>query len=192
MMRICQFAIVWLGISLVQSCLAPTCSRHTSKEQTDPSTNAFTHPTVSKAENEPSLSEKEIILDGWLTLHIPGAIITQKLGSPPHTGKKEESGNTGVLTQIWEYPQYGLYLLMDLNNADHIVQVYGIEAVYPCPYKTSRHIGIGSSVSNLKQAYPTGRYSNDYFSTGDPYGICMNFKIAADTVTSISIFQDFD
>jgi len=136
--------------------------------------------------------ENEIILDGWLKLNIPSDSIVHQLGSPARKGKIEESGNTGVLTQVWEYPQYGLSLWMELNHSSHIIQLYSIEAAYPCTMKTPRHIGIGSSLSQLKQKYPKGKYSNHYFSIGNPYGICLNFKITADTVTNISIFQDFD
>lgn len=188
----CKFAILLLCVSLAQNCQNPTNGEKLSLRKTDNPTSNPTHQGMSETENLSSPYEKEIILDCWLKLNISSEIIIQKLGVPVHKGEVEESGNTGVLTQMWEYPQYGLYLLMDLNNSDHIVQLYGIEVVYPCAFKTLRHIGIGSSMLNLQQAYPEGRYSNNYFSIGDPYGICMNFKIAADTVTSISIFQDFD
>lgn len=191
-MSICKFAILLLCVSVAQNCQNPTKGEKTSLRKTDNPTNNPTHQVISETENLSSPYEKEIILDSWLKLNISGDIITQKLGLPVHKGEIEESGNTGVLTQMWEYPQYGLYLLMDLNNSNHIVQLYGIEVVYPCTYKTLRHIGIGSSVLNLQQAYPEGRYSNNHFSIGDPYGICMNFGIMADTVTSISVFQDFD
>ena len=136
--------------------------------------------------------EKEIILEDWLKLNIPSDRIVHKLWAPVRKGKIEESGNTGVLTQVWEYPQYGLSLWMDVNPSIHIVQLYGIEAVYPCTMKTPRHTGIGSSLSQLQQQYPQGKYSNNYFSIGNPYDICLYFKITADTVTKISIWQDFD
>lgn len=194
-MNMCKSLLLLLCISLTQGC----CQTHGNKTILSKTE----HPTMSNDTHlngletkDSSISsfyyEDEIILDSWLQLNISSDEIINKLGVPVRKGKTEENGNSGVLIQIWEYPQYGLYLLMDLNNPNHIVQLYGIEAVYPCKFKTARDIGIGSSLCALLQKYPKGKQSKENFSIGDPYGICMNFSITADTISRIAVYQDFD
>lgn len=175
---------LFLGSSILYS-----CNQFSKKEAVN---SASTNTEDSICQSAHFYYENEIFLDNWLKLNIPSSEVIDRLNLPSRKSKTESTENSGTLIQIWEYPQYGLTLLMEMNNANHPVQLYGIEAIYPCKLKTPRGAGIGSSLQVLLQAYPQGRHLNGGFSIGNPYGFCMSFHLHADTVNKIVIFQDFD
>ncbi len=111
------------------------------------------------------------------------------LGNPAKLSKKQISQVDGAYHQTYYYTHLGIELgMVDDNEEEQIVDMIFIQK--PCKFKTSRNIAIGSSYSEVEQAY-ADYYVKEYSSpeeilAGSIYGGVI-FKFEKGKVISIFV-----
>lgn len=93
------------------------------------------------------------ILNGWLKLDTKQSKVIEILGEP--SSKEEDTfwGAIGTYVQKWKYEKFGLELNMESEKKGGDKKVLMITAFNPCTMTTSKKIGIGSSIEEVKEKY---------------------------------------
>jgi len=127
--------------------------------------------TAAAGEGE-DLSAREKI--GELRLLAPAAAVKKLLGPPAQKGKVVSEGADGSFVQRWEYPAQGISIEMAAARRKGPQKVASIAVKAPCALKTSRGIGIGSTVAELTRIYGAEKNAEDSteerFVAGSIYG----------------------
>lgn len=102
------------------------------------------------------------------------------LGEPDTISSVDTSEIDGGFYQSIEYLKLGVSIVISAHP-DSVKKVENIFINEPCILKTSKQIGIGSSLDEVKKAYGVsinpGSYSEDYLIAGSVYGgIVFNFE----------------
>ncbi|HWY98829.1 MAG TPA: hypothetical protein VNY36_07070 [Bacteroidia bacterium] len=105
---------------------------------------------------------------GQLMVGLPKAKVLELLGKPDQKSETTMSQVDGIMYQSWTYTGKGITLTMDMihNKIGEMI------IVSPCPYRTKRRIGIGSTEAEVKRAYEKA-ISYDYDNliiAGSEYG----------------------
>jgi hypothetical protein len=118
------------------------------------------------------LSAREKI--GELRLYAPAAAVKKLLGEPAKKGKVVEQGADAMFVQRWGYPAQGISIEMAAPSRKGPQKVALIDVKAPCALKTSRGIGVGSTVAELTRAYGAEKNAEDStderFVAGSIYG----------------------
>ncbi len=93
------------------------------------------------------------VIDGWLKVAIKQQEVINKIGKPDTKGEDEFWGATGTYVQIWNFITLGVMLEMEseIKNGDKIVR--SITIINPCSLTTSKGVGIGNNINNVKDKY---------------------------------------
>lgn len=102
------------------------------------------------------------------------------LGEPENISNIDTSQVDGGLYQSIEYPKLGVNIVLSAHP-DSVKRVENIFISEPCSLKTSKQIGIGSSMEEVKKAYGElinpNELSDEYITVGTVYGgIVFNFE----------------
>jgi len=117
---------------------------------------------------------------GELKIGLSGIKIKELIGEPEEKSKAEEWGADGEIHQNWIYKKEGVSLEMigkDVSNQ----LINSITITAPFKFKTSRQIGIGSLIEEVKTAYDKeidkSGSDSDNIVAGSVYGgIIFNFE----------------
>jgi hypothetical protein len=117
---------------------------------------------------------------GKLKLGLDSKKAIAELGNPETKWAVELWGADGLYHQTWTYESAGIGLNMSGNDSLNM-EIWSLNFYAPCTLKTSRNIGIGSSIDEVKAAYK--EELNETYSTykslvaGSVYGgIIFNFE----------------
>lgn len=88
---------------------------------------------------------------GFLSLSISDKEVVKNIGQPEMKSEEVIWESDGLKHQIWTYKNKGIELGMIRNKQEQ--QVWNIKITSPCDYKTNKNIGIGSSESEVVNAY---------------------------------------
>lgn len=118
---------------------------------------------------------------GELRLEMTAAKITDLLGQPDSKSKAEEWGADGMLHQDWLYKNKGITLNMYGNKKGNDQAVFSITVTSPCTLTTQKKIGIGSSYTEVMNAYEKemdpSATDKSIITIGSVYGgIIIDFK----------------
>lgn len=118
---------------------------------------------------------------GDLHLDMTADKTTQLLGQPDSKSKAEEWGADGMLHQDWLYKSKGITLNMYNNQNAKDQAVFSITVTSPCTFKTKKNIGIGSSYTEVMNAYEKeidpSATDKSIITIGSVYGgIIIHFK----------------
>jgi hypothetical protein len=120
--------------------------------------------------DDPSVGEKV----GELRLSASAAAVTKLLGPPAKKGAIVSQGADGSFVQRWEYPSQGLSITMAAGSRKGPQKVASIAVKAPCPFKTARKIGIGSTAAEVARAYGAEKNAEESteerFVAGSVYG----------------------
>ncbi len=112
------------------------------------------------------------------------------IGNPDSKSKAVEWGADGLLHEDWTWAGKGLVLNMssDKTNVESSLSIFSITAKSPCSFKTKAGVGIGSSYTEVQEAYKKDidaeATDKTQITVGSVYGgIIFTFK--DDKVTSI-------
>ncbi len=133
------------------------------------------------------LMEKESLNE--LRIGLTKIQIEKILGMAPEISTNELWEADGQYHQTYFYKDLGIELDM-IGDDEKLKKVNMITIVFPCNYKTSKNISIGSKLIDVQNAY--NQYFNKEFSDNETFvagsiygGVIFNLK--NDTVTSIFI-----
>lgn len=111
---------------------------------------------------------------GELRLYAPASTVKKVLGPPEKKSKIVEQGADAMFVQRWEYPARGISIEMAAASRKGPQKVAFIDVKAPCALKTSRGIGIGSTLAELARAYGAEKNaeesSEERFVAGSIYG----------------------
>jgi len=128
--------------------------------------------TARAAEDEFALMSAERI--GALRIQLPESDVKKALGEPGSRGKVVRSDADGKWVQQWSWPDKGVELCMESGRKAGPRKVGCIRITAPSTFKTSRNIGIGSKLADLKKAYAKEANAedsgDDHFVAGSLYG----------------------
>jgi hypothetical protein len=126
---------------------------------------------------------------GFLRLDAPAALVLEKLGTPAEQSEAVYWGADGQYHQTWIYKEAGIQLDM-VREEQGPQTVNMITVTAPCALQTTRGIGVGSSVGDVKAAYakeiPPEYSSGDKIIAGTVYGGII-FTISGGAVSRIFI-----
>ncbi|MCE9579796.1 MAG: hypothetical protein K8W52_42155 [Deltaproteobacteria bacterium] len=125
---------------------------------------------------------------GPLTFHLDPAGVVKALGEPASKSAPEEEAATGDWVSSWLYPAQGLSLWLKASSEQGPYHVGGIIMTAPCALKTSRGVGIGTSLDDVKRAYNTDitEGTADHVLIGSVYG-GMQLELTGGAVSDIFI-----
>jgi hypothetical protein len=92
---------------------------------------------------------------GGITFKLDPAGVAKLLGEPASKTPPAESEATGEWDTTWEYPAQGLTVIFGSTAEHGAYHVADLRAIAPCALKTSRGVGIGTSLDDVKRAYNT-------------------------------------
>jgi hypothetical protein len=78
--------------------------------------------------------------------------VVEYMGGPGEVTEPETSQDDGSIFQSVDYPGKGVHLVFNVES-DSVRRISNILMIDPCTFKTSRQIGIGSSINDVRQAY---------------------------------------
>jgi len=78
--------------------------------------------------------------------------VVEYMGGPGEVTEPEMSQADGSLCQSVDYPDKGLHLVFNIES-DSVRRISNILVIEPCQLKTSRQIGIGSNINDVRKAY---------------------------------------
>ena len=110
-------------------------------------------PIFSAEKVQPDFTAASVVLSGWLKIGITDSAVVRTLGAAGTKDIAVLEGATGLYIQHWVYPKQGVTLEMSADSAYGRGRVSAITLVAPCSLTTVQHIGIGSSESDVLQAY---------------------------------------
>jgi hypothetical protein len=118
------------------------------------------------------LSVREKI--GELRLSAPAVAVKKLLGPSAKKGKVVSQEADGSFVQRWEYPAQRISITMAAASRKGAQKVALIDIKAPCALKTSRGVGIGSTVAEVTRAYGAEKNaeesSEERFVAGSIYG----------------------
>jgi len=133
-------------------------------------------------EMEPS-GKIDIESFGDIKLRQPYSETLKVLGEPDSKSEAIEWAADGLLHEDWRWRDKGLMLNMssDKNNVSGTMAVFSIIATTPCTLKTKAGLGIGSSYTEVQEAYKKDidpeATDMTQITVGSVYGgIIFNFK----------------
>lgn len=88
---------------------------------------------------------------GFLSLSISDKEVIKNIGQPDMKSEEVVLESDGLKHQTWTYKNKGIELGMIRNKQEQ--QVWSIKITSPCDYKTNENIGMGSSKSEVVNAY---------------------------------------
>ncbi|MCW4469261.1 hypothetical protein OGH69_09810 [Flavobacterium sp. MFBS3-15] len=116
--------------------------------------------TTSKAKPEladPGIAEyydtHHETIGGWLKIGVDASRVIENFGNDYNAAEGEISQVNGMYWQEWDYPDNGVTLLMESENAESQKSVIQITLYKPSRLQTSRGIAIGSSAGDVRKAY---------------------------------------
>lgn len=116
--------------------------------------------------------------------------LLKQLGAPAKRGKVVLQEADGTYVQTWKYPKQGLTLVVASEERAGPKNVASILARAPCALKTTRGIGVGSSLGEVRKAYAQEQNreetTTDRFVAGSIYSGVI-FELTGRKVTSIFI-----
>ena len=140
------------------------------------------------AAQDDELMRKEVV--GGLRLGATAASVVKALGPPAQKGKIDQRGSDGDYVQTWKFPARGLELTMRAAKRAGAQTIDAIVVNAPSTLKTSRGIGIGSTLAELQRAYGADRNPEDStadsFVAGSTFGGVI-FQLEAGRVRSIFV-----
>ena len=119
---------------------------------------------------------------GPLRLDMTEAQIAQALAGKPARGREQKWEADGLYHQKWSYGAQGLKLGMAAEKKGGAKTLASIECAARCTLKTSRGIGIGSTLEDVQKAYAAEFNKEDSklpgaFVAGSIYGgLMISFK----------------
>jgi hypothetical protein len=78
--------------------------------------------------------------------------VVDYLGGPGEITEPEMSQIDGSLCQSVDYPEKGVHLVFNIES-DSVRRIMNILIIDPCTLKTTKQIGIGSTINDVKNAY---------------------------------------
>jgi hypothetical protein len=78
--------------------------------------------------------------------------VVEYLGGPGEVTEPETSQVDGSLYQSVDYPDKGVHLVFNIES-DSVRRISNILIIDPCTLKTSRQIGVGSNINEVRSAY---------------------------------------
>lgn len=145
--------------------------------------------TVPAIPNGPS-GKIDIESFGAIKIGQPYGDVIRALGEPDSRSKAEEWGADGLLHEDWTWKEKGLVLNFSSEKAkaETTRTVFSITANAPCTFKTRAGMGIGSTASEIQEAYKRDinpeESSNEQITVGSIYGGII-FTIKNDKVTTV-------
>lgn len=145
-----------LSIVLFIGCNSKTKTDEKTTNETD-TTVAVTPPTGDTAASAtpPPTGKIDIESFGGIKLGMTFKELVAALGHPAKKGEAVEWGADGLVHQDWTYPAEGLVLNVSFEK-DALIstgQIFSITAKAPNWYKTKASMGIGSTYSEVQEAY---------------------------------------
>ena len=100
------------------------------------------------------------IIGGWLKTSISQQVVLDSLGEPDEKSSIKYDPSRENYNNIWIYKSKGIELIMCSKKKYGIKKVDEINIKSNCKLKTSRGIGIGSSLNLIKEKYNIWRYKS--------------------------------
>jgi len=125
-----------------------SCKSGDSKDNTDKDSLNINTPT-----SFDQLKETDLNHVGDLSLGMKMNAVVEKLGEPEVKSKEEEWAADGWIHQDWGYKAKGIYLNMTRDKDSSAMEVFSISITNPCPFKTKKNVGIGSTYDEVMTTY---------------------------------------
>jgi len=78
--------------------------------------------------------------------------VVEYMGGPGEVTEPEMSQADGSLCQSVDYPDKGVHMVFNIES-DSVRRIMNILIIDPCKLKTSKQIGIGSTIDDVRNAY---------------------------------------
>lgn len=129
----------------------------------------------------PGSGKIDIETFGDIKIGQPSAETINALGEPDKKSKAEEWGADGMMHEDWTYTSKGLVLNIAGEKGSTDKTIFSINAKVPCLFKTRAGMGIGSSYTEVQEAYKrdidASATDKEQITVGSIYGgIIFTFK----------------
>lgn len=129
-------------------------------------------------------------IGGWLKIGVDASQVIENFGNDYNAVEGEISQVNGMYWQEWNYPDKGVTLLMESENAQSQKSVIQITLYKPSRLQTSRHIGLGATAEEVRKGYAdvinTDESSEESIVAGSIYSGVI-FSITDNVVSEILI-----
>lgn len=138
----------------VQDSLALDSSMKAAMQQSTKKIDTFyeTGDVMSHPDNDAGFKLMETETLGKIKLGLDNKKTIAELGNPETRSAAELWGADGLYHADWSYESAGISLNMAGNDSLKM-EIFALRFFAPCTLKTSRNIGIGSSIDEVKEAY---------------------------------------